>query len=246
MDRMLYVAMSGAKETLLAQSANNHNLANVSTTGFRADLQQFRSMPVFGPGHPTRAYAMSERPAIDFDKGSIVQTGRELDMAIKGDGWIAVQGRDGNEAYTRAGDFRTDANGILTTGAGLVVLGEGGPITIPPSEKIEIGVDGTISVRPQGAAPNQLAVVDRIKLVNPPEAELTKGEDGLIRRENGEPAEADAAVQVVQGYVESSNVNASEALVNIIELSRRFELQVKMMKTADETAERAASILRPA
>ena len=246
MDRMLYVAMSGAKETLMAQSANNHNLANVSTTGFRADLQQFRSMPVFGPGHPTRVYAMSERPAIDFEKGSIVSTGRDLDVAVKGDGWIAVQGKDGNEAYTRAGDFRTDANGIVTTGSGLVVLGEGGPITIPESEKVMIGADGTISVRPMGAAPNELAIVDRIKLVNPPEADLTKGEDGLIRLKSGQPAAADAAVQVVQGYVESSNVNASEALVNMIELSRKFELQVKMMKTADENAERAATILRPA
>jgi flagellar basal-body rod protein FlgF len=244
MDRMLYVAMSGAKETLLAQSANNSNIANASTTGFKADLQQFRSMPVFGNGHPTRVYAMSERPATDFSPGPVVQTGRDLDVAINGEGWIAVQARDGTEAYGRAGDFRTDANGFLTTGAGLAVLGDGGPIAIPPAEKVMIGSDGTISIRPIGAQANELAIVERIKLVNPALSDLTKGPDGLIRRKDGQPAEADAAVRVVQGAIEGSNVNPAGALVDMIELSRKFELQVKMMKTADENAQQSASILK--
>jgi flagellar basal-body rod protein FlgF len=246
MDRMLYVAMSGAKETLYAQANNNNNLANVSTTGFRGDLQQFRSMPVFGPGHPTRVYAMSERPQTDFNEGSIIQTGKDLDIAVNGEGWIAVQGRDGTEGYTRAGDLRIDENGVLMTGAGLVVLGEGGPIAIPPADSVAIGADGTLSVRPAGALPTELAVLDRIKLVNPPRDQLEKGLDGLIRVKGGVAAEADANVRVVQGAIEGSNVNPSSALVKMIELSRRFELQVKMMRTSDETAERAASILRPA
>ncbi|QFY89525.1 flagellar basal-body rod protein FlgF [Magnetovirga frankeli] len=244
MDRMLYVAMSGAKETMLAQSANNNNLANASTTGFRADLQQFRSMPVFGNGHPTRVYAMSERPATDFTAGPLIQTGHDLDVAINGNGWIAVQAKDGTEAYTRAGDFRTDANGMLTTGTGLPVMGDGGPIAIPPADKVIIAADGTISIRPPGANPNELAVVERIKLVNPDLQQMKKGNDGLIRNNDGEPAEADANVRLVQGAIEGSNVNPAEALVDMIELSRRFELQVKMMKTADDNAERSAAIMR--
>ncbi|MCP3671677.1 MAG: flagellar hook-basal body complex protein, partial [Gammaproteobacteria bacterium] len=167
MDRMLYVAMSGAKETLLAQAANSNNLANATTTGFLADLQQFRSMPVFGDGHPTRVYALSERPATDFKSGAIVQTGRELDVALNGKGWITVQAPDGSEAYTRRGDLKLDANGLLTTGNGLPVTGNGGPIAIPPAEKIDIAPDGTISIRPLGQAVNELAIVDQIRMVNP-------------------------------------------------------------------------------
>lgn len=244
MDRMLYVAMSGAKETMIAQAMNNSNIANASTTGFRADLQQFRSMPVFGNGHPTRVYALTERPATDFTQGPIVQTGRNLDVAIKGEGWIAVQARDGNEAYTRAGDLRTDVNGMLTTGTGLPVMGDGGPIAIPPASQVIIAADGTISILPPGAQPTELAVVERIKLVNPPPENLTKGLDGLIRQKDGQVAETDAAVQLVQGAVEGSNVNPADALVDMIELSRRYELQVKMMKTADENAQQSATILR--
>ncbi len=244
MDRMLYVAMSGAKETLLAQGVNNNNLANVSTTGFRADLQQFRSMPVFGNGHPTRVYAMSENPATDYSGGSVVRTDRDLDVAINGDGWIAVQAKDGTEAYTRAGDLRTDVNGMLTTGTGLPVMGDGGPIAIPPAEKVIIAADGTISIRPNGANPDELAVVERIKLVNPDLQDMEKGVDGLIRTTNGEPAEADATVRLTQGAVEGSNVNTAEALTDMIELSRRYEFQVKMMKTADENAEKSAAIMR--
>ncbi|MBF0255571.1 MAG: flagellar basal-body rod protein FlgF [Gammaproteobacteria bacterium] len=244
MDRMLYVAMSGAKETMLAQAANNNNLANVATTGFRADLQQFRSMPVFGDGHPTRVYALSERPATDFSQGPLVHTGRDLDVAINGQGWIAVQAKDGTEAYTRAGDLRTDVNGFLTTGTGLPVMGDGGPIAIPPADKVIIAADGTISIRPPGANANELAIVERIKLVNPDLAQMRKGADGLIRPEDGQPAEADANVRLVQGAIEGSNVNPADALVDMIELSRRYELQVKMMKTADDNAQQSATIMR--
>src|SRR5512143_2647468 len=168
MDRALYVAMTGAKQLLQAQASNSHNLANASTPGFRADLTDFRSMPVFGPGFPSRVYAMQERPGVDLKPGPIDATGRELDMAIKGDGWIAVQGPDGSEAYTRAGDLRISSGNILETGAGYPVMGQGGPIAIPPAEKIEIGTDGTISIRPLGEQASTLVQVDKIKLVNPP------------------------------------------------------------------------------
>ncbi len=244
MDRMLYVAMSGAKETLLAQATNSHNLANANTTGFLADLQQFRSMPVFGDGYPTRVYAMSERPDIDFKSGSIIQTGRELDVALNGKGWIAVQAADGSEAYTRRGDLKLDANGQLMTGNGLPVIGNGGPIAIPPAEKIDIAPDGTISIRPLGQAVNELATVDQIKLINPDNADMEKGDDGLMRLKEGADTEPDSSLQLVSGALESSNVNVVDSMVDMIELSRRFEIQVKMMKTAEQMEEGSTSILR--
>ena len=245
MDRMLYVAMSGAKETLISQGNASNNLANANTTGFLADLNQFRSMPVFGAGHPTRVYAMGERPGTDFDGGGINSTGRELDIALKDGGWIAVQGRDGNEAYTRRGDLRVDENGILLNGNNLPVLGNGGPIAIPPYDKLDIGADGTISILPQGSETEQLASIDRIKLVAPQYGQMKKGEDGLFRLAGGGEADADPAQRVVSGALETSNVNIINEMVDMIELSRRFELQVKMMKTAEDNADLAATVIRP-
>ncbi len=244
MDRSLYVVMSGAKETLYAQTSINNNLANANTTAFKADLENFRSMPVFGPGHPTRVYAMDERPLTDFDHGPIQTTGRELDIAIEGDGWMAVQAPDGSEAYTRRGDLRMSPEGLLKTGDGLLLLGENGPIAIPPAQKIDIASDGTISIVPLGENPDVLAVVDRIKLVRPNPAQLEKREDGLIHLKGGNPSPADARVTLVSGALEGSNVNTVEALVEMIELGRRFELQVKMMKTVEEDAAASAQLLR--
>ena len=244
MDRSLYVAMSGAKQILQAQTANANNLANVNTTGFRADLEQFRSMPVFGDGYPSRVYAMTERPATDFNAGAIQSTGRELDVAIKGKGWIAVAAEDGAEAYSRAGDFRITAEGQLQTGAGLPVLGEGGPIAIPPAEKVDIGSDGTITVVPLGGNAKTLAIVDRIKLVNPPLDQLEKRNDGLIILKEGGEAEASAEVELVSGALESSNVSAIGAMVNMIEFARQYELQIKMMKAVDENDSASTQMMR--
>ncbi len=248
MDRMLYLAMTTAKQTMHAQSVNSNNLANATTTGFKADLEQFRSMPVYGQGMPSRVYAMTERPATDFNPGTFNTTGRDLDMAIRGEGWMAVQTPEGGEAYTRAGDLRVDASGILTTGAGHPVVGNnGGPIVVPPAEAIEIGADGTISIRPVGQAPNVLAEVDRIKLVNPNIDDITKGKDGLIRmKQQGEVAPADASVQLISGALEGSNVNTVEAMVKMIELQRQYEMQVKMMNTAKENDAAASSIMKMA
>jgi flagellar basal-body rod protein FlgF len=245
MDDMLYVAMSGAKETLIAQAAATNNLANASTTGFLAELNQFRSMPVFGDGYPTRVYAMDESPASNFDRGSLQHTGRDLDVAVKDGGWLALQAPDGGEAYSRRGDLRVDENGLLVTGNNLPVMGNGGPIAIPPFEKINIGADGTVSVRPLGSNAQQLAVVDRIKLVAPQFGQMNKGEDGLFRLKGGGEAEADPVQRLASGALISSNVNAVNEMVNMIELSRRFELQVKMMKTAEESADAASSIIQP-
>ncbi|MDH5370533.1 MAG: flagellar basal body rod protein FlgF, partial [Gammaproteobacteria bacterium] len=168
MDRMLYIAMNGAKQNMLAQSINANNLANISTTGFRADLAAARSMPLFGgTGHPTRVYSMTEKPGIDFKQGAMSTTGRDLDIAIAGKGFISVQAPDGSEAYTRAGDLKTDNAGVLQTGAGYVVLGESGPITIPEAAKVDIGKDGTISITQVGEADGGSTIIDRLKLVNP-------------------------------------------------------------------------------
>ncbi|MET0080468.1 MAG: flagellar basal-body rod protein FlgF [Candidatus Thiodiazotropha lotti] len=243
MDRMLYVAMSGAKETLMAQASNSNNLANVNTPGFMEDLNQFRSMPVFGPGYPTRVYALDERPDINFHKGSLQTTGNPLDVAINGEGYFAVQAPDGSEAYTRRGDLKVDANGLVMNGEGLPVIGNGGPLALPPMERLEIAPDGTITILPEGATPEALAIVDRVKMVNPPRDALYKGEDGLLRMKEGGEADADAATQLVSGSIESSNVNVADALVNMIELSRKFELQVKMMKNAEEMDKASASLM---
>ena len=244
MDRMLFVAMSGAKETMLAQASNNNNMANANSPGFLEDLNQFRSMPVYGDGYPTRVYAMNERPQVNFDRGQIQQTGNDLHLAVKGDGWIAVQAPDGSEAYTRRGDLMVDANGILQNGAGLPVIGNSGPIALPPEGKLDIGKDGTITLLPLGSAPAALAVIDRIKLVNPPHQDLVKGNDGLMRLRDGSEADPDANMEVVSGAVESSNVNVVDSLVNMIDLSRKYEFQIKMMRTAKEIDESGASIMR--
>jgi flagellar basal-body rod protein FlgF len=245
MDDMLYVAMSGAQETLIAQANATNNLANASTTGFLSDLNQFRSMPVLGNGHPTRVFALGERPGSNFEHGSLQYTGRDLDVAVKDGGWMAVQAPDGGEAYSRRGDFRVDENGLLLAGNNLPVMGNGGPIAVPPFEKIDIGVDGTVSIRPLGAEAQQLAVIDRIKLVAPQFDRMKKGEDGLFRLKGGGEAEADPVQRLVPGALVSSNVNVVNEMVDMIELSRRFELQVKMMKTAEESSSAASSIVRP-
>lgn len=244
MDRMLYIAMSGAKQTMLAQAAATNNLSNVSTTGFKADFNTFRSMPLLGDGLATRTYAMSERPGINLESGSLQPTGRELDIAINGKGWIAVQSTDGTEAYTRSGHLNVTANGQLITRDGLPVMGDNGPIAIPPAEKIEIGGDGTITIQGQGQSADALTTVERIKLVNPQETNLEKGNDGLFRTRDKIPAPADAEVQVLAGNLEASNVNAVEELVNMVNLQRQFEMQVKMMKTAEQNSELTSQLLR--
>jgi flagellar basal-body rod protein FlgF len=244
MDRMLYISMNAAQQTMLSQAANSNNLANINTTGFRADFEQFRSMPVFGEGLPSRVYSMSERPQTDYQTGSIQSTGRELDISVQGEGFIAVQGKDGREGYTRAGDLHVMENGQLVTGTGLAVMGEGGPIAIPPAEKIEIGSDGTISIRPLGDDAQALAVLDRIKLVKPDLQKVFKDSDGLMRMQDGTDAPLDAEVKVASGTLESSNVNAVSALVNMIELQRQYEMQVKMMKSADDNGAASARLLQ--
>lgn len=244
MDRFLYVAMSGAKETMRAQTVNNHNLANVNTSGFRADLDAFRTQEVAGSGYHSRAYATDSTVGWDATQGALIATGNNLDVGVKGMGWIAVQGPDGREAYTRAGDLRVDASGLLMNGSGRQVLGDGGPISVPPHTSILIAEDGTVSIVPLGQGPETTANVGRIKLVNPPPETLARGEDGLFRTVDGNDSPSNANVLLASGVLEASNVNVTDSLVTMIELSRQFDLQVKTMRTAEENAAAAAALLR--
>lgn len=244
MDKSLYLAMSGAKQTMLAQSVHSNNLANANTTGFKADLAQARSMQVFGEHHPSRVYALTERPSTQLYSGSMQSTGRDLDIAIKGEGWLAVQRSDGSEAYSRDGALNITANGMLVNGAGIPVLGNGGAVIIPPAEKVEIGIDGTISVVALGEGPETVAEIDRIKLVNPDPNNLEKGKDGLMQTKDGNASPPDALVRVESGFLESSNVNPVESMTEILSLARKFEIQLKVMQAAESADRASAQLLR--
>lgn len=250
MDKMLYIAMSGAKQNLLNVAMQANNLANVKTIGFKADLAQARSMQAFGEGLPSRVFSMTERPGQNMSGGTLITTGRDLDIAIQGDGWLAVQDKKGEEAYSREGNLQMTAEGLLTNARGNPILGEGGPIVIPvPVDKIEIGLDGMIMVRPQGAPSNILEEVDRIKLIKPDDDfKLDKGNDGLFRSEELNEfgqcgfCEASGDVRIIKGALESSNVNSISAMVDMIALQRQFDMQTKMMKKA-ESIDRSADML---
>ncbi len=247
MDRALYLAMSGAKQNMQALQLRSNNLANVSTTGFRADLAQARSMQAYGDGLPTRVFSMTERPGYNFQQGSVITTGRDLDATVQGEGWIAVMDKLGKEGLTRNGNFKIDANGLLTSGNGNLVLGENGaPITLPiPVSKVEIDTDGTISVVPQGAPADAMEIVDRIKLTRTNNQSLFKDVNGLFRAKDPNAAyEADAGVKLLTGALEGSNVNAVGEMTSLIDLQRQFEMQVKMMSTAEEMDKSSDSLLR--
>jgi len=244
-DRALYIAMTGAKHNMLAQTNHANNMANLNTTGFRADFEQARSMGVYyGDGLPTRAYAMTESPAADFTSGPMNVTGNELDVAIQGAGFIAVQAPDGTEAYTRAGNLSIDVTGMLRTANGLPVLGGGGPINVPENEKVQIGADGTISIVGLGQGAEAMTEVGRIRLVNPDPKNLEKGDDSLFRQRDGVNANPTEEVRIKTGMLEGSNVNAINEFTQILSLSRQYEMQVKLMKTAEENSAASAQLLQ--
>lgn len=240
----LYIAMSGAREVLNAQSINSNNLANVSTPGFREDFHSALELTADSSELSSDVYAVASKPSSNFTPGAIITTGRDLDVAINGDGWFAVQTPDGGEAYTRYGSFMINENGQLQTSSGLLVLGNGGPIAIPPAESMTIAGDGTISIRPVGQEASALAVIDRIKLVKPDTHNLQKGEDGLFRTKDQSQPEADGSVRIVNKAVESSNVNAVDSMINIISLARQFEMQVKMMEQSQQNGQSLAQLLQ--
>jgi flagellar basal-body rod protein FlgF len=244
-DRMIFLAMSAARQTMNGQAIAANNLANASTSGFKADFEAYRAMPLFGEGQPSRVFALAERPGVDFATGTIEHTGNDLDVAINGEGFLAVQAPDGSEAYTRSGELQLNATGQLLTRDGLPVLGNGGPIALPPSQALVIGADGTITTRPVGQEANTLAQVDRLRLVRPlSAADLVKGPDGLFRMKDGNPAPLDASVSVTQGALERSNVNPISAMVSMIENARQYEMAVKAMDTAQTMDAEGARVLR--
>ncbi len=243
MDRLIYTAMTGASQAFMRQAGVANNLANASTTGFRAMEHRFRAVPVQGPGAPTRAFVVDASVANVFDQGPLMATGRPLDVAVQGAGWIAVEGANGVEAYTRAGNLEVNVNGQLQTASGLNVLGDGGPIAIPPDNNITISPDGTVSAVPLFGTPNNVNVVGRIKLVNPPEDQLVRGDDGLFRMPGGAPVEVDENVKLAAATLEGSNVNPVDSMVSMISLARQFETQIKMLQTADANAAKAGQIL---
>ena len=244
MDKMLYVAMTGASETMQAQAVKANNLANVTTPGFRAQFEQQRAMPVYGTGFPSRVYAATESPGHDFSPSAAQQTGNPLDVALQGEGWLAVLGADGTEAYTRRGDLKINIDGLLVTGAGDIVLGGGGPIAMPPARSVTIVDDGSINITPLAGDPTVNVTIDQLKLVNPDVNGLYQREDGLFANTNGLIAEADVNVRVKAGMLESSNVNAVGELIDLISLARKHELDVKMMRKAEENDQTTARLLQ--
>ncbi|MCC2606280.1 flagellar basal body rod protein FlgF [Planctobacterium marinum] len=244
MDKMLYIAASGASQDLLASAVRANNLANAQTTGFKAMMEQARAMPAFGDGLPTRVFAMTESPANRYDPGAMVQTNRDLDIAVEGNGWFAVLDKNGGEAYSRNGSLQMGTNGELLDTRGNQIVGEAGPIFLPiPLSNVNVAQDGTISVRPQGAPANVLEPVGRIKLVKPDLNNLERSQDGLFRLPDGEQADQDLTVGIRTGFLEASNVNPIEEMMGIIQSQRHYEMQVKFMKQAEEIDERGTRLM---
>ena len=245
MDNMLYISMTGARDTSLAQATTANNLANAKTTGFKADLAQFRSMQIVGDGLASRAFSMVERPGYNFDQGNVVTTGRNLDIAIRGEGWFVTQNENGDELLTRRGDLKISANGELLNSLDQPIIGDGGPIALPPFEKVDIARDGTITVRPLGAEANAIAIIDRIKMVNPDPTTLEKQGNGLFKSGEETTYISDANVTLESGVLEGSNVSVVEELTNMISLSRQFEVQVKLMSSVEERGRALDRLLQP-
>ncbi|HEY7775639.1 MAG TPA: flagellar basal body rod protein FlgF [Kineobactrum sp.] len=242
MDNMLYVSMTGMSRVMEAQAGNAQNLANVSTTAFKATLDNAISQKIDGPGIASRFNVQTQDIGPDISPGPLMSTERSLDIAIQGEGWMVVQAPDGGEALTRRGDLQIDANGLMRTGDGNPLMGDGGPIAVPPYSQLTFGGDGTISIVPLGQGPNAQVVLERIMLVRPDNGTLERGTDGLFRTRDGQLPPADADVRILSGHLEGSNVNMAEAMVQMIDLARQFEMQVKMMRLAGDNADVAAQL----
>jgi flagellar basal-body rod protein FlgF len=235
---MIYLSMSGAKSTMQRQDVLANNLANVSTTGFRAELQAFRAVPVRGDGASTRVYALETSTGYNGEAGPVMGTSRNLDVAMQGKSWLSVQALDGTEAYTRAGALDVNSEGLLVTKSGQTVVGEGGPITVPAQAEVDIAPDGTVSAKVGNGRPQP---VGKLKMVTP-EAPLQRGDDGLFRATDGDlPADPTARLQ--SGALEGSNVSAIETMVSMIAAARQFEAQMKMVQTAEKDEQAAQQLL---
>ncbi len=250
MDRLIYTAMTGASHILQRQSAIASNLSNVNTTGYRSTMNSFRAVPIVGEGQPTRTFVVNYQTGYDFTPAPQQQTGRTLDVALNGKGWITVALPDGSEAYTRDGNLQVSPNGILMTNSGYPVVddtGQPGPpgqISIPPDTEITVGADGTISTVPSQTPPITATVAGKLKLVNPPEKQLVRGEDGLFRTQDGKPVNPDPTLTVNAGSLEGSNVNAIGTMVDMISISRQFDMQMQMLKNQTSNEQQATQLLQ--
>ncbi|MEX1198440.1 MAG: flagellar basal body rod protein FlgF [Pseudohongiellaceae bacterium] len=248
MDHLIYTAMSGARRALDEQAVISHNLANASTNGFRAQLMASRAVPVEGPGElSTRVSAGASTPGVDWSPGPVSSTGRELDVALDGNAWLAIQDDQGAETYTRRGDLQVDGNGLLRSG-GHPVIGENGPIVVPLDAQVSIGRDGTISAIGAGQAPDALMPIGRLKLVEPGARQLLRGDDGLFRAPPGADGQPGIlprgeGLTLRSGALEGSNVSPVESMVAMIDNARNYEMQMQVIQTADENAQRANSLL---
>ena len=238
-DKGLYVAMSGAQSNFDRLARTTNNLANADTQGFRAEFLATRALNTQGPSLNTRAFASEIAPGTNFATGSVQQTGKALDVAIVGKGWLSVNGANGAEALTRGGSLKVDSEGYLTTTGGLKVIGDGGPISIGNATNVQIASDGTISGIQDGG---KVALLGQLKLSNPDEKNLVRGDDGLFRTKKG-GIEADPSVRLATGSLEGSNVNVIEEMTRMVELSRQFDLNVKVMQTADANSKQISSLL---
>jgi flagellar basal-body rod protein FlgF len=239
MDRMIYLSMAGAKAAMHRQEVLSHNLANASTTGFREEMAAFRAVPVRGEGASTRVYALETTVGYNPDPGAMQPTARNLDVAMRGNAWLAVQSLEGTEAYTRAGALDVNAEGLLVTRSGLQVAGDAGPITVPANAEVQIAADGTVSATTPGGRPQTLG---RLKMVTP-EAALVRGNDGLFRAADGNDLDADPAARLQDGALEGSNVSPVETMVAMITAARQFEQQMKLMQSAEKQEQTAAKLL---
>ncbi|MDO6416551.1 flagellar basal-body rod protein FlgF [Sphingomonas sp. BIUV-7] len=244
MDRLIYSSLAAMRGAMSRQATIGNNLANVNTAGFRGEVTHAQAMWLSGKGLDTRATVSGEVSGADMSAGAVMATNRSLDVAVDGDAMLTVQAADGSEAYTRRGDLQMSDSGLLTTGDGKVVMGEGGPITLPPYDSLSIGKDGTVSIVPVGGKAQDVQVVDRLKLVSPKGSQIAKGLDGLFHEISGGTLPADPDAKVTGGSLEGSNVNASSALIDMIDASRSWETQVKMLSTAQELDKSAADLMR--
>jgi flagellar basal-body rod protein FlgF len=244
MDRLAYTSLSALRGAMARQTATANNLANVNTVGFRGEMAAARALWVRGDTHEARAFSSSEVSGADMRPGTINQTGRELDVAIDGSAFFTVQASDGEEAYTRRGDLQLSDSGVLTTGDGSVVLGEQGPITLPPADKVEIKRDGSIYIVPTGGDPKQPQLVDKLKIASPVGSNVVKGMDGLFRVRGGGALPSDTNPRVIAGSLEGSNVEATKALVDMMDASRAWETQLKLISTARELDGSGADLMR--
>ncbi len=244
MANMAHLAAHAARQVQQAQAVVTHNLANSGTTGFKADLHLAESLYMEGGALGSAVMAGSHGKGVDFSPGAVTQTGRDLDIALTGNGWLQVVADDGTLALSRRGDLRVDTDGFLKDATGKTLMGNGGPISLPPYSSLSIGSDGTISIVPLGELPTSLVVLDRLMLVNPPAEQLEKGLDGMVRAPNMEALEPDANVRIAVGALETSNVSSVGAMVEMIELARTFEQHIQTIKSAEELDASSSSIMK--